>query len=130
MKYSKEIANKICKYVEDGVPRKDAAGAVGIAEATFYAWVDSKPEFSESIKKADGKATARNVLAIKKAAKKTWTAAAWWLERRRRADFAIRQELTGAEGEKLEIVVKDYEEKPTKRGKTHKKAKAVPKGDR
>jgi len=53
-----------------------------------------------------GVLAARNVGIIKTAAETTWTAAAWWLERRRPADFGKRErhEHTGPGG--AEIVVK------------------------
>lgn len=39
-------------------------------------------EFFESVKKAEAQAVARNVAVIQSAAKDSWQAAAWWLERK------------------------------------------------
>jgi hypothetical protein len=44
-------------------------------------------EFAEAIKKARAKAQVRNVAIINEAAKTTWTAAAWWLERTDRENW-------------------------------------------
>ena len=82
MKYKPELVNEIIKYIEAGNYQKTACEAVGISEETFYTWMKEKPEFSESIKKAESKAIARNVMIIQKAAQTSWQAAAWFLERK------------------------------------------------
>jgi len=93
MKYNKKIVEEIVSYIKAGVPNKHAALAVGIGEETFYGWMREKAEFSESIKKAQSLAVARNVVTVQKAAKKNWQAAAWWLERRYPEEFALRQKM-------------------------------------
>jgi transposase len=45
MKYSKEIVQEICKYIEEGSNYEDAAALAGIGESTFYEWKQKKPEF-------------------------------------------------------------------------------------
>lgn len=99
MKYSSEKTEEICKHLETGLRREDAWEFVGISEATFYEWL-KKPEFSESIKKAELKNKQRNIVIIQNAAKKTWQASAWWLERRFPEEFALKQRLehTGKNG--------------------------------
>jgi hypothetical protein len=87
MKYSTEMTKRICDLLRDGNTQKTSAIASGISEDTFYTWMKEIPEFSESVKKAEEEAVARNVAIIKTAANDHWTAAAWWLERRRRDDF-------------------------------------------
>jgi transposase len=91
MKYSKEIVDKICKLVENGVFNKDAAEAVGVSETTFYRWQQEKKEFRESLKKAEANRKKNFVLAITKAANTTWQAAAWYLERVYNTEFAKRE---------------------------------------
>lgn len=99
MKYSRDKTDEICKHLETGMRREDAWVLADISEATFYEWL-KKPEFSESIKKAEIKNKQRNVLIIQNAAKQTWQASAWWLERKYPEEFAARQrhELTGKNG--------------------------------
>ena len=82
MKYSKEIVDNLIKYIEAGNYNKTACDAVGITEDTFYRWIKEHSEFSESIKRAEAKAITRNLLLIQNAAKKSWQAAAWFLERK------------------------------------------------
>ena len=99
MKYCKEKTEEICKHLEVGASQKDAATLSDISEETFYQWM-AKPEFAEQIKKAQQKCKQRNIQIIQKAAIKTWTAAAWWLERRHSDEFALKNrfEHTGREG--------------------------------
>ena len=136
MKYTKEKVTEIARYVRSGIPNKYAAEASGINEDTFYEWMKSKSEFSEAIKKAEADAVARNVLIVEKEAEKTWQAAAWWLERRHRDDFATRQEFTGKEGERLMVSIDyvDHDGRPIKsdkrKDKPATKASRVQKGSR
>lgn len=53
MKYDKDIVNKICNLIrEDSYTIAEICQLVGINEDTYYEWKKKKPEFSESIKKA------------------------------------------------------------------------------
>ena len=88
MKYTPQVVEQICNLLKGGNTRKTSAIASGVGEDTFYRWMREKSEFSESVKKAEEIAVARNVAIINKAAGDTWQAAAWWLERRRPADFS------------------------------------------
>ena len=92
MKYSPEIIKEICRYIENGNSHKDAAALAGICEDTFYEW-RNKSEFAESLKKAELKCKMRNILLIQKAAQDTWTAAAWFLERRYFDEYGRKQKL-------------------------------------
>lgn len=52
-KYSKMIVEKICSLIQaDSYTIPEICRLVGISESTFHEWKASKPEFSESIKKA------------------------------------------------------------------------------
>jgi len=105
LKYTAELAEEICKLVENGVPNRDAAIASGISEATFYKWQQETipdtenpdkripnpeyhPEFSEALKKSESIRKKNFILAIANAAVHTWQAAAWYLERVYRDEFA------------------------------------------
>lgn len=95
MKYTPEVVEAICVSIRDGCTQKDAALAAGISEETFYEWIKSKPEFSESLKKADGEMVRSAVGCIRKAAESgQWTAAAWLLERRHPQNFGHRTVLS------------------------------------
>lgn len=52
-KYSKKIVNHICYLIrKDSYTIAEICSLVGISESTYHEWKTSKPEFSESVKKA------------------------------------------------------------------------------
>lgn len=52
-KYGTDLTEKICSLIwADSYTIAEICKIVGIAESTYYEWKDSKPEFSEAIKKA------------------------------------------------------------------------------
>lgn len=74
-----------------GMTRRAAAGAVGISHTTFYTMCEDVT-FLAAVEKAEAEAEARYQGLVARAAEdpKTWQAAAWWLERRRHQDYALR----------------------------------------
>jgi len=87
-KYTPEVVNKICQFLQAGNTRRASCLCAGISEDTFANWMNSFTDFSDSVKKAEAEAEARNVAIINLASKENWQASAWWLERRRREDFS------------------------------------------
>lgn len=75
--------------MRNGSTRTDACCIAGIVYDTFLEWM-KKPEFAESIKKAEAECKQRNITIIQKAAITTWQAAAWWLERKHWKEFALK----------------------------------------
>ena len=52
-KYSKKIVNQICSLIKkDSYTIAEICSLSGISESTYHEWKATKPEFSESIKKA------------------------------------------------------------------------------
>lgn len=108
MKYGKPITREICKFLVNGMKQKEAAALSGVDESTFYIWM-KKPEFFQSVKKAELKCKQRNIDIILSAAKGNkkkpgvWTAAAWWLERTCPEEFGQKWqgELSGKGGKPL-----------------------------
>jgi hypothetical protein len=112
MKYSEELTNQICEHISKGATNKDAAIMSGIAESTFYKWMEDNTEFSESIKKAASKRTTAILQTILKAAvdHKTWQAGAWYLERTDPEQFARKERGLEVKGDgKIEVIFHDYE---------------------
>ena len=86
-KYNPERVQKIYNALSAGNTRRDSCAYAGISEA-------------------EADAAVRNVSIIAKAAQEgTWQAAAWWLERRRKQDWALRHEFTGPDAGPLKIIV-------------------------
>lgn len=90
MKYGPEITLEISNYLQNGNNRTDSCILAGISYETFTVWMKDKPEFSESVKKAEAHCKARNIAIVQKAALTTWQAACWWLERKHPDEFALK----------------------------------------
>jgi transposase-like protein len=55
-KYNKDIVGRICQLISsDSYTTSEICKIVGIADATFYEWKQTKAEFSDSVKKAADK---------------------------------------------------------------------------
>ena len=110
MKYSSEIVKEIANYIRAGNSQHDSAILAGINPDTFYSWLKDKSDFSDSIKKAEQVCKSRNIAFIQKAAEITWQAAAWWLERKYKDEFALKniQEYGTKDGKPLPIGVIMY----------------------
>lgn len=111
-KYTPELAQQALEVLKAGNTRKAAAEYISIDQDTFTAWCKRYSDFSDAVKKAESDAEVRNVAIISQAAKKNWTAAAWWLERRRNKDWGnkISQEISGPGGAPLitEVIVNKH----------------------
>lgn len=85
MKYDKDHIDKIKEALENGKGRVQAAGLAGISYETFTVWMETKSEFSEMVKRAEGIGKDGNkyyaISCIFAKMKDQWQAAAWWLER-------------------------------------------------
>lgn len=82
-KYTPDTVKRILDAIQMGATYELAAGYGGISHTTFYEWINTKPEFSDALKEAEGKAAVGWLAKIEKAANDgAWQAAAWKLERR------------------------------------------------
>lgn len=96
-KLTPERAKAIVDAVAAGVPRAFAAMRAGVTERCLYKWLAKGRQggkrnavyvqLVQAVQKAEADAVARNVALVQSAAKKSWQAAAWWLERRYHAEF-------------------------------------------
>jgi len=110
-KLNAERQARLCEALRAGNTRAAAADYAGIGERTLYRWIrrgedEGNGEYWrlwQAVKKAEADAEVRNVAIIQQAAKKTWQAAAWWLERRRPSRWALRQ----PEGSQREEIIVD-----------------------
>jgi hypothetical protein len=102
------------KAIEMGNYAHVASEYAGISKSTHYNWLklgeqgqEPYVEYLDAIKKAEAIAQVRNVGIIQEAAIKTWTAAAWFLERKHYSEWGRRDrnqiELTGRDGAPIEI---------------------------
>jgi hypothetical protein len=72
-----------------GNTRRAAAACADVGKSAFYEWLEEDRTLADAVEKAEAEAEAFYLRAVQKAATdpKTWTAAAWWLERRKYADY-------------------------------------------
>lgn len=82
-KYTPEVVQRITEAIRLGATYELACGYAGIHKDTFYTWMNTKPDFSDLVKDAEGKGAVGWLAKIEKAANEgSWQAAAWKLERR------------------------------------------------
>lgn len=87
-KYSPERVKRITDALASGNTRATSAAYGGISIDTFLAWIRRFNDFSTLVKDAEAKAEVAHVANIAKAAQSgTWQASAWWLERRKPAEW-------------------------------------------
>jgi hypothetical protein len=89
-KYTPERIEAILAALRTGQTRRAAAACADIGPTTFYRWLDEDDgTLRDAVEKAEAEAEAFYLRAVQTAAAdpKTWTAAAWWLERRKYADY-------------------------------------------
>jgi hypothetical protein len=111
-KKTEQRTEALLQSLRAGASRQRAAALAGIHRDTLYEWMKQDPAFSDAIEKAEGDAEVRNVAIIQRAADTTWQAAAWWLERKHKAEWSSRIEQTGADGAPVKVIV-EYADKPT-----------------
>lgn len=89
-----EVTRRILDALKAGNTRRASYAYAGIDQNTFYRWLEKDREFREGVEKAEADAEVWHVTNIRKAAGDgTWTASAWWLERRRHEDWKKRDEI-------------------------------------
>jgi hypothetical protein len=87
-KYTPQAVKRIVDALSAGNSRKASSAYGGISEATFGSWLANFRDFREAVKSAEAVAEVAHVANITKAAGDgTWQASAWWLERRRHAEW-------------------------------------------
>lgn len=96
-KLTPEVEAGVARELANGVPRWVAARRAGIGTTTFKRWMNLGRQpgdacaphrsFRAAVKKAEADAVAKFASVIETAAVDTWTAAAWWLERRHPDDW-------------------------------------------
>lgn len=99
-KLTKELIDEILTYKENGLSDEDVCSMVGISKQSFYRWIKEadtgidgdhpekpasnlalKRDLRDGLKRAQVAFKAYHVQNITKAAKKSWQASAWMLER-------------------------------------------------
>ncbi|MHA2063216.1 MAG: helix-turn-helix domain-containing protein [Candidatus Thorarchaeota archaeon] len=98
-KLTPELLETIVELLEAGNYDIVAAQAVGITRATFYRWIRKGKEdkegehfeFYQAVERAKAKGETELLATIRRASNRTWTAAAWILERSRPERWSLRK---------------------------------------
>lgn len=139
-KLNPDVISTMAKLFELGCTAKATYDAVRVGASTYVHWIkvgeeaaEKDPEnlspwellcveLVEKTNQAQAKFQEKNLTIIEKAAPKTWTAAAWLLERRNPKDFSIYSRADIKKDERVKITfedVKPAEEKKDKRLRGH-----------
>lgn len=86
---SKAAIEAVLKKIEVGVPIAFAAVSGGVCRQTWHKWVKASEKLQERVAEARAKAVAMAVLEVRQAARDSWQAAAWYLERTEPEHFAL-----------------------------------------
>jgi hypothetical protein len=88
-KFSRPKLDEICGYLTEGLNITDSCTIAGISRETYYQW-KKRPGVADAFKKAELACKREKIKVIRKASTNNWTAAAWWLERKYRDEFAVK----------------------------------------
>ena len=105
-KIDAELIERAHKLISEGHYAVTVCAYLGIGETTFYNWIRKAKDdnengkksiyvqFWQSIKEAEAKAEMRHLQNIVKAsADGTWQASAWFLERKHKDKWSVKQEV-------------------------------------
>ena len=116
-KLTRAKINEAANLVKSGNYAVIVCQYLGIHESTYYDWINRGKddeqsgertlysEFSKAIKSAEAEAEVRNVAIIQKAAKDTWQAAAWYLERKHKSRWSAMHQMehSGKDGGAIKV---------------------------
>lgn len=96
-KCTPDVIASVCRCISEGLPYRDAARIAGVNETSITEWRARGEKGEEPFKTFVDALTVAvacfkqtHLGTIRKASKKSWTAAAWLLERRFPEEFALR----------------------------------------
>lgn len=111
------VRDRICDAIGHGVYLEDALRLADVNVSAYYRWLEAAENehgphaaeyqaFKEAVEIAQAQYQAHYLGKIREAAERTWTAAAWLLERRWPQKYALRNrtELSGPDGQPVKIV--------------------------
>lgn len=96
-KLTEELSKEAIRLVRSGASNADVIAWLGVADSTFYRWIQqpktsAEHKLSEGMKKAETERKLWHLQRIHKAAEDgDWKASAWYLERRYPREYARTQ---------------------------------------
>lgn len=96
----------ILNAISEGLSQREASALAGISEDTLSLWKKDS-EFSEQIRQKQIENKLRHIKIINKASERHWQASAWWLERKYKEEFSLKNKLDINTHESLEKMSDD-----------------------
>lgn len=109
-KMTDETLRKLEEAFALGCSDLEASLYADIAPSTLYAYQETRPEFLERKTQLKERPILQARNSVIQHMKQDGNLALKFLERKNKAEFALRQEVTGKDGEQLEglVIIKDY----------------------
>lgn len=109
--FTPELVGILERAFQDGANITQACLIAKIHKDTYFTWIKNNQEFSDQMAEAQEYPTtiAKKVLVDRIKLKDAETSK-WWVERREKQNFSLRNELSGPDGAPLSLEVKDSTE--------------------
>lgn len=91
-----------------GATKEEASAYAGISKVTLYSYIEKHPEFVNEIQAWQSDPIMRAKRKVVSELDKDVRNAQWYLERKKKDEFAVRQEVTGKEGDAIEAIINKY----------------------
>lgn len=104
---TKEVLDKLRQAFLIGATNDEACGYADISVKTLYNYIEKQPEFLQQIEQWKNEPILKAKTTVVKNLDDTKNAQ-WYLERKKKDEFAVRQEVTGKEGDAIEAIINKY----------------------
>lgn len=106
-KMTPETIDKLRQAFLIGATKEEASGYAGISKVTLYNYIEKHPEFLNEIEKWQNEPILKAKTTVVKNLDDTKNAQ-WYLERKKKDEFAPRQEHTGADGNAIQAIIDKF----------------------
>lgn len=106
-KMTEQTLDKLRQAFLIGANDREAYNYADISHETFYNYIEKHPEFREEINKWQEEPILKAKTTVVKNLNDTKNAQ-WYLERKAKAEFAQRQEHTGADGNAIQTIIDKF----------------------
>lgn len=104
---TKEVLDKLRQAFLIGATNDEACGYADISVKTLYNYIEKQPEFLQQIEQWKNEPILKAKTTVVKNLDDTKNAQ-WYLERKAKAEFAPRQEHTGADGNAIQAIIDKF----------------------
>lgn len=107
-KMTPEVLEKLRQAYLIGATNAEACGYADIGERTLYDYLAENEEFSQKIDQWKNEPILKAKTMVVKNLDKDIKNAQWYLERKKKDEFAVRQEHTGADGNAIQAIIDKF----------------------